>query len=72
MVEPKLLGPSAESEGSRSHVLDVDIALRVHFAEQLTERSEDFLDVLGLLGLRVGLIDDLDIEIEAALALRRQ
>ena len=72
MVEPELLGLSPEPKSRRPHVLDVDIAFRVQFAEKLTERSKDFLDVLGLLRLRVGLIDDLDIEVEAALALGGQ
>jgi hypothetical protein len=37
--------------------MDVDIAFGVHVAEKFAERGEDFLDVLGLLGLRVCLID---------------
>src|SRR5690242_14438169 len=72
MVKPEFLGLPPEPKGSRSHVLDVNIAFRMHFAEELTERGEDFLDVSGLLGLRVGLIDHLDIEVEAALALGGQ
>jgi len=41
----------------------------VQVAEQLSERLEGFGDVLGLLGLAVGFVGDLDVEVAAALAL---
>ena len=69
MVVPVLLGPAAVSIGSRSDILHVDVALFVQVAEQLGERLEGFGDVLGLLGLAVGFVGDLDVEVEAALAL---
>ena len=69
MVVPVLLGSAAVSIGSRSDILHVDVALFVQVAEQLSERLEGFGDVLGLLGLAVGFVGDLDVEVAAALAL---
>jgi hypothetical protein len=72
MMEAKLLGLSPEAIRSGPYVLDVNVAFGVHVAEKFGERGKNFLDVLGLLGLRVCLIDDLDIKIEAVHCLSGQ
>src|SRR5205085_301617 len=69
MVEAPFLRSPAVAVRRGTHVVDMDVAFLVKVAEQGGERIERLPDVLRLLGLRVGLVGDPDVEVEARLLL---
>ena len=57
---------------SSTYILDIDVAYLVNVLENTFEFGKRFFDVLLLLRLRIRLICDFDVEVEARLALNRQ
>src|ERR1700712_2213869 len=69
MLRPELLGLSAIAVCSRPDVLNVDVAFVVKIAQEVLEAGERLPDVTRLLSLGIGLVGDLDIEVNALFAL---
>src|SRR5436190_17153805 len=64
-----LLGQAAVAVRAGAHVHHVDVAFLVQVAEQPAHRHEHLAEVARLLVLRVALVGDADVEVEARLAL---
>jgi hypothetical protein len=63
-----LLRRPAIAVGVGRDLVDEDVALLVQVAEEPAHEREDRFEIGGLLVLRVGAVDDLDVEPEARLA----
>jgi len=68
-MKPILLGLPAEAVGSRADILNIDITFLVEITEDFAESGKDLANILGLFRLSIGLIDDLDVEVETFLVL---
>ena len=66
------MGSAAIAIRSSAYILDIDVALVVDVAKQPLELGKRFPNVLLFLGLRVGLVGDLDVEVEAGFSVHGQ